>query len=463
MLKQKTFISNFLLLFLFISAVFISLFQTFNQILQGDENEHLYGAYMVFLGNVPYRDFFEHHNPLLWYITAPLYFFLENNEKIYYATRFIMFLCIILTAFYIYKISKILNIEKFFCFLAPILYLGFDVNLLTGIQFRPDTPMTLFFVTSLFYLIKYTKYKKWNDLNLSIISITISFWFLQKALILYIPIAFLLFYKILKKEILLKDILSASFFSVLISTFYILYLYKNNTLNLYYEYNFIGNIYIKPTLLCEINLQNNISLLLMFIINILASILFYKQKTIIFLSLSNLTMEMLTLYFLPAHSIHYLLPLLPITSILYVIIFQKILLYQPLKIFIVLVIFIYQIINFSILKKENYYPLSNTIKINKFIVQNTTKDEEILTNTEITGIKKQAKGYYYFGPQNTIKLINKIFPYKKLISDEEVIINKKPKILYLDQYISENLQTYIYNNYKPVKLYDPSIVFYIKK
>ena len=38
---------------------------------EADEMEHLHGAWNVGQGLLPYRDFFEHHPPLLYYLLAP--------------------------------------------------------------------------------------------------------------------------------------------------------------------------------------------------------------------------------------------------------------------------------------------------------------------------------------------------------------------------------------------------------
>ena len=49
-----------------------------------DEFEHLHASWLVSIGKIPYVDFFEHHNPLMWYITSPLFYIYENNVNIYY-------------------------------------------------------------------------------------------------------------------------------------------------------------------------------------------------------------------------------------------------------------------------------------------------------------------------------------------------------------------------------------------
>ena len=38
----------------------------------GDDIEHLHSAWLVHEGKIPYIDFFQHHNPLLWYLFSPL-------------------------------------------------------------------------------------------------------------------------------------------------------------------------------------------------------------------------------------------------------------------------------------------------------------------------------------------------------------------------------------------------------
>jgi len=34
----------------------------------GDNIEHIHSSFLIAQGQVPYRDFFQHHNPLMWYL-----------------------------------------------------------------------------------------------------------------------------------------------------------------------------------------------------------------------------------------------------------------------------------------------------------------------------------------------------------------------------------------------------------
>ena len=49
-----------------------------------DHAEHLHSSWLVWQGKIPYRDFFEHHNPLMWYILAPIVGLFYNNALILY-------------------------------------------------------------------------------------------------------------------------------------------------------------------------------------------------------------------------------------------------------------------------------------------------------------------------------------------------------------------------------------------
>ena len=73
------------------SIVFFAVWYFFlscSSYINSDEKEHLYASFLIAQGDVPYRDFFEHHHPLLWYLFSPVVMFLSNSENILYAMRF---------------------------------------------------------------------------------------------------------------------------------------------------------------------------------------------------------------------------------------------------------------------------------------------------------------------------------------------------------------------------------------
>ncbi len=58
-----------------------------------DELEHLHASYMVWTGAVPYRDFFEHHTPALYYAAQPLFWVCGAEIKVLWLARLIMIAC----------------------------------------------------------------------------------------------------------------------------------------------------------------------------------------------------------------------------------------------------------------------------------------------------------------------------------------------------------------------------------
>ena len=57
-----------------------------------DTLEHIHASWLVSEGKVPYRDFFEHHNPLLWYLFAPFTKLFYRDVNIIYMARLIAIL-----------------------------------------------------------------------------------------------------------------------------------------------------------------------------------------------------------------------------------------------------------------------------------------------------------------------------------------------------------------------------------
>ena len=110
-----------------------------------DEFEHLHASWLVSEGLFPYRDFFEHHHPLIWYIFAPIVSFFYNDVIVFYVVRCISFLISIVTLLYIYKISLFFT-NKSGGLVGISFYLCNIITAYNFYQFRPDNYMNLFFL-----------------------------------------------------------------------------------------------------------------------------------------------------------------------------------------------------------------------------------------------------------------------------------------------------------------------------
>ncbi|MBR3676071.1 MAG: glycosyltransferase family 39 protein [Alphaproteobacteria bacterium] len=164
-----------------------------------DDVEHLRAAYFVSLGDVPYRDFFEHHHPLLWYILAPLVAILPHNTATaLFVGRIICFGVSLITGWFIYKMEKKFIGNKICALLCLNLYfLVFDNITFSGLfQVKPDIFQRCCFFIGLYYLFGYFHYHKFRDLQIAAVAFTLSFLFLQtvalSGALLAIPLIFFL-------------------------------------------------------------------------------------------------------------------------------------------------------------------------------------------------------------------------------------------------------------------------------
>ena len=116
-----------------------------------DEFEHLRMSYLVGNGYIPYRDFFEHHHPLLWYVFAPIMMILPHDFTLtYYTARFISFVFSSATFYFVYLIFRDFFSDKklfvYFFLTVMVFYpiwFGFSF-------FKPDVYARFFYIAGLY-------------------------------------------------------------------------------------------------------------------------------------------------------------------------------------------------------------------------------------------------------------------------------------------------------------------------
>lgn len=107
-----------------------------------DELEHLHAAYCVHLGQVPYRDFFEHHAPALYYFVQPLFWWRGNDLSVLWYGRLLMWACSCGTLVFAALAARRIA-GKTAGLLAPTLLAWTSIFFAKGIELRPDVPATL--------------------------------------------------------------------------------------------------------------------------------------------------------------------------------------------------------------------------------------------------------------------------------------------------------------------------------
>ena len=177
-----------------------------------DEFEHLHASWLVSAGKVPYKDFFEHHNPLLWYLSAPLVSLFYDNAVIFYVMRGVSAGISVLTLFFIYK-TVLLYASRSGAWLAVALTLGNIITVYNFSQFRPDTFMNCCFIIGIYYWFCYMKSRQLKSLVLSFLGFTFSALFLQKISLLLIAVECLILIMAFGKK-MSTHLLTRSFQSV---------------------------------------------------------------------------------------------------------------------------------------------------------------------------------------------------------------------------------------------------------
>lgn len=141
-----------------IAGIFSQLFIISIAPIDCDEMEHLHASWLVYKGKIPYKDFFEHHNPLFWYILIPFFFLFRDNVLIFPFTRIFMLFMNLLILFVTYKIAREW-FGRIYSLLVIVLTL-FENNYFVSIPIiRPDVPMTLLWLLSFYLFLQAKKYK----------------------------------------------------------------------------------------------------------------------------------------------------------------------------------------------------------------------------------------------------------------------------------------------------------------
>jgi hypothetical protein len=207
-----------------------------------DEFEHIHSAWYIAQGFVPYKDFFQNHNPLLWFLIAPVIALAGDNALLPIYFRIAMLavsLCIAASAAGI-ALQITSRIEAgLYCI---ILLLSTILFVEKSVELRPDVPMTLFETLSAYFLVRYFDTARSRDMYFSGISASIAYLFLQKAIFLYGALSLLIIIMALRKDVPKRSVLY--FFLILSAGPALSFLYaaSQGALSDYYLNGYLLNI-----------------------------------------------------------------------------------------------------------------------------------------------------------------------------------------------------------------------------
>lgn len=207
-----------------------------------DSLEHLRMSWLVSQGYVPYRDFFEHHHPLLWYIYLPFTVLLPHNFMLvlYFSRVF----CLIFSALMVFIVCKIIKRYMGGKELIPyflVIMLSFYPVWWCYVTLKPEILARLLYFLGIYMFFRYSEKYKTKYLVYSGIAFAVSFIAIQNIIFSVIPLIIPLFYLWDKNPKVGKDVLLSSIAPLAIIGTFVGLIYFSGTWKNYYELCWIFN------------------------------------------------------------------------------------------------------------------------------------------------------------------------------------------------------------------------------
>lgn len=224
-----------------LALIFASLNHTKTMV---DTFEHLRMSFLVSEGYVPYRDFFEHHHPLLWYVLAPFMMLLPHNTVIAY--YFSIAFSVSISLLTIYIICRIIKRflgggQKDIIYYITVLLMFWPIWICLSVL-KPDIMTRLFYFGGIYMFFSYAEKRQTRDLVYCALSFMLSFMFLQNIVFSIMPMV-IPFYWLLKEEPEKtgKDLLISCIAPLSILGSIVAILYANDMWTTYFELNWLFN------------------------------------------------------------------------------------------------------------------------------------------------------------------------------------------------------------------------------
>lgn len=238
-MHEETFYRIAAILFpLVICYVFLGIFVAeFNH----DEFEAIHTAWKMLQGETIFKDFFQHHHQLFYYLLMPFIYFSGETIRTVYLTRIMTFLIYLGILFVTFCFTR-----RYFSSATAFVALFF----LTGLPFvpcafqiRPDGLMLLMALVGVLFFFRFLEKRNMTDLAISGISLAVSFLVLHKIVILCAALGLLSIYLCLDNSMSWSDLIWYSLFGALPLLIYAFYLTYHDLWDAYITCNWIFNMY----------------------------------------------------------------------------------------------------------------------------------------------------------------------------------------------------------------------------
>lgn len=145
-----------------------------------DEIEAVHTAWKILNEGLIYRDFFQHHHPLLYYLLVPLVFAGGESMAALYAAEALALGLLAATVAVVHRTAVRLY-DRPTALVAAVLLLAFPFFLDKGSEVRPDTLQVFLLAVSFHFLVVWERGRHTRDLAFSGAFLALSFLALQKA------------------------------------------------------------------------------------------------------------------------------------------------------------------------------------------------------------------------------------------------------------------------------------------
>lgn len=368
-----------------------------------DAFEHMRASLMVYEGRVPYKDFFEHHNSLLWYLFGWIINLFNRNSEIAGVLYYITYLFFLIGVFYVYKIIVRFMGNTGYGLIAVMLVLLpadlLDAVWLYYMYFRPDNYMIVSIIISFYYFFSYIENKKRKDLNVSYFWLWVSFLFIQKALIFYPVIGLMTLYMLYKKDMTIKDFLYAISIPLVGSLIIVGYFYYEGILGLYWKSCFLFNTTMREIMEDFAYCSPWFWAKIVFYVAMVGYVLLFRKENIYFRlwgGIFVLNLMFKCFYFGPHHYYFYETYLLAV-PIAVISAFKLIDKYKWIKTILCIEILLFIMFNMYCLVGGIYKGFKNPYKINEaqeFIIRATNRCDGVIA--EYVSVYNDNLGYYWF-------------------------------------------------------------------
>lgn len=137
----------------FLLSVIIRASLTINREIDIDEFQHLHAAWMISQHYILYKDFWENHTPLFYYLLLPLFRFCREGPGLVLLARVIMFFTSFAILYLTYTLARI-DHDRMTSLLAVLILSCMVIFVEKSIEVRPDQLLLILWLASLWISIK---------------------------------------------------------------------------------------------------------------------------------------------------------------------------------------------------------------------------------------------------------------------------------------------------------------------